>query len=266
MVTDDLEGGGGGRVLRVLTSNEGKAREFAAALEGVPWRVERVAGAYEEVQADTLDEVAVASARAVLRDGLAMPVFVLEDAGLFVLVRTSNPGSARQGAAGSSATSMATLPISAAACASCAAAQSSRCATTAGRRRLRRSSASFAGPCMGFTLTTQRRVASTASSAPTMAGRFRSRIPTASPCPKPAAARARSKPSSHAPSSLQRCQLPSNSTAWAAGSMASTSRMRSERLMPPSWLPTRPARPVRQQGWAGPAPVAQGAFITHEPA
>jgi XTP/dITP diphosphohydrolase len=92
MVTDGAEGGEGGRALWVLTSNEGKAREFAAALEGVPWRVERVAVSYEEVQADTLDEVAVASAHAVLRDGLAGPVFVLEDAGLFVDALSGFPG------------------------------------------------------------------------------------------------------------------------------------------------------------------------------
>jgi XTP/dITP diphosphohydrolase len=92
MVTEGPEDVVGGRVLRVLTSNEGKAREFAAALEGVPWRVERVAGAYEEVQADTLDEVAMASALAVLRDRLAEPVFVLEDAGLFVEALSGFPG------------------------------------------------------------------------------------------------------------------------------------------------------------------------------
>ena len=95
MVTDDAGGGprrGGPRVLRVLTSNEGKAREFAAAMEGVPWEVVRLPGEYEEVQADTLDEVAVASARAVLRNGLAAPVFVLEDAGLFVEALSGFPG------------------------------------------------------------------------------------------------------------------------------------------------------------------------------
>ena len=32
------ESGLEGPVLRVVTSNEGKAREFARALEGLPWR------------------------------------------------------------------------------------------------------------------------------------------------------------------------------------------------------------------------------------
>jgi len=80
------------RVLRVVTSNEGKAREFAAALQGVPWRVERVAMEYEEVQADTLDEVAMASARWLMGRRAVQPPFVLEDAGLFVDALGGYPG------------------------------------------------------------------------------------------------------------------------------------------------------------------------------
>lgn len=79
-------------MLRVVTSNEGKAREFFAALEGMPWRVERVATAYEEIQADTLDEVAMASARSLLSSCEVPPPFVLEDAGLFVEVLDGFPG------------------------------------------------------------------------------------------------------------------------------------------------------------------------------
>lgn len=83
---------GSDRVLRVVTSNEGKAREFAAALGGVPWRVERVAMEYQEVQADTLDEVAMASARWLLGRREVEPPFVLEDAGLFVDALGGYPG------------------------------------------------------------------------------------------------------------------------------------------------------------------------------
>ncbi len=81
-----------GRVLRVVTSNEGKAREFARALEGLPWRIERVDQEYEEVQADTLEEVAERSARSILASGSVEPPFVLEDAGLFVECLGGFPG------------------------------------------------------------------------------------------------------------------------------------------------------------------------------
>lgn len=80
------------KVLRVVTSNEGKAREFAAALEGIPWRVERVAMEYEEVQADTLGQVARASAGWLIGQGAVEPPFVLEDAGLFVDALGGFPG------------------------------------------------------------------------------------------------------------------------------------------------------------------------------
>ncbi len=80
------------RVLRVVTSNEGKAREFRAALDRLPWRVERVAMEYQEVQADTLDEVAVASAIWLRELGTVEPPFVLEDAGLFVDALAGFPG------------------------------------------------------------------------------------------------------------------------------------------------------------------------------
>jgi XTP/dITP diphosphohydrolase len=82
----------GERVLRVVTSNEGKAREFAAALAGVPWRVERVSMEYQEVQADTLDEVAMESACWLVEGGEVEPPFVLEDAGLFVEALEGFPG------------------------------------------------------------------------------------------------------------------------------------------------------------------------------
>ena len=65
------------RVLRVVTSNEGKASEFHAALDRLPWRVERVAMEYQEVQAE---------------QGTVKPPFVLEDAGLFVDVLDGFPG------------------------------------------------------------------------------------------------------------------------------------------------------------------------------
>ena len=80
------------RVLRVVTSNEGKASEFHAALDRLPWRVERVAMEYQEVQADTLDEVALASALWLRERGTVKPPFVLEDAGLFVDVLDGFPG------------------------------------------------------------------------------------------------------------------------------------------------------------------------------
>ena len=82
----------GERVLRMVTSNEGKAREFVAALAGIPWRVERVASPYEEVQADTLDEVADASARHLFGEGAVPPPFVLEDSGLFIDALKGFPG------------------------------------------------------------------------------------------------------------------------------------------------------------------------------
>lgn len=81
-----------GAVLRVVTSNDGKAREFANALEGLPWEVERVPSSYEEIQADTLDEVAMASARHLLGTGAVEPPFALEDAGLFVDALAGFPG------------------------------------------------------------------------------------------------------------------------------------------------------------------------------
>lgn len=80
------------RVLRVVTSNEGKAREFAAALAGLPWRVERVAMEYQEVQADTLEDVAVDSAISLIALGSVAPPFVLEDAGLFIDALDGFPG------------------------------------------------------------------------------------------------------------------------------------------------------------------------------
>ncbi len=80
------------RVLRVVTSNEGKAREFAAALEGVPWRVERVAMEYREIQADTLDHVVVDSARWLRDQSVVEPPLVLEDAGLFIDALSGFPG------------------------------------------------------------------------------------------------------------------------------------------------------------------------------
>lgn len=80
------------RVLRIVTSNEGKAKELSAALARLPWRVERVAMEYQEVQADTLDEVAVASALWLRERGTVAPPFVLEDAGLFVDALDGFPG------------------------------------------------------------------------------------------------------------------------------------------------------------------------------
>lgn len=84
--------GNGARVLRLVTSNEGKAREFAAALAGISWKVERVASPYEEIQADTLEEVAGASARQLFAEGAVPPPFVLEDAGLFIDALEGFPG------------------------------------------------------------------------------------------------------------------------------------------------------------------------------
>jgi len=89
---DATEWPGHMRVLRVVTSNDGKAREFARALAGLPWRVERVMMRYEEVQADTLDEVAVESARALMASGEVPRPFILEDAGLFVEALKGFPG------------------------------------------------------------------------------------------------------------------------------------------------------------------------------
>jgi XTP/dITP diphosphohydrolase len=80
------------RVLRIVTSNEGKAREFSAALAGISWKVKRVASPYEEIQADTLDEVAEASARQLLAEGTVPPPFMLEDAGLFIEALDGFPG------------------------------------------------------------------------------------------------------------------------------------------------------------------------------
>jgi len=80
------------RVLRMVTSNDGKAREFAEALRGMPFRVERVHGSYEEVQADTLDEVALKSAQDLLAAGDVPRPFFLEDAGLFVDALRGFPG------------------------------------------------------------------------------------------------------------------------------------------------------------------------------
>ena len=76
----------------MVTSNEGKAREFAAALEGVPWRVERVDMEVQEVQADTLEQVAEDSALWLVARGAVEPPFVLEDAGLFVDALGGFPG------------------------------------------------------------------------------------------------------------------------------------------------------------------------------
>jgi len=84
--------GADGTVLRVVTHNEGKAREFAHALRDLPWSVVMEALEYQEVQADTLDEVAVASARWLLAEGKVTPPFVLEDAGLFVDGLSGFPG------------------------------------------------------------------------------------------------------------------------------------------------------------------------------
>lgn len=87
-----MSGQGEERVLRVVTSNEGKAREFAAALEGVPWRVERVAMECREIQADTLDAVVADSARWLIDQDVVGPPFVLEDSGLFIDALSGFPG------------------------------------------------------------------------------------------------------------------------------------------------------------------------------
>jgi XTP/dITP diphosphohydrolase len=80
------------RTMRMVTSNDGKAREFARALEGLDWELERVFSPYLEVQAETLDEVAWASARYLLEAGSVEPPFFLEDAGLFVDALGGFPG------------------------------------------------------------------------------------------------------------------------------------------------------------------------------
>lgn len=77
--------------LRFITGNAGKAKELALALEPHGWNVVQTNADCPEIQADSLEEVAEASARHLLDAGVEPP-FVLEDAGLFVGALNGFPG------------------------------------------------------------------------------------------------------------------------------------------------------------------------------
>jgi len=73
-----------------VTHNQGKVREVRAALETIGWELEHVDLEYEEIQADTLEEVARKSI-SVVAGQLKRPC-LLEDAGLFVDALHGFPG------------------------------------------------------------------------------------------------------------------------------------------------------------------------------
>jgi len=76
--------------VRFVTGNVGKAAEAAATLAPLGVHVEPVDAHVPEIQADTLEEVALAKAES-LRRQVAPPYFV-EDAGLFVEALHGFPG------------------------------------------------------------------------------------------------------------------------------------------------------------------------------
>jgi len=76
--------------LAFVTHNEAKVREVRTELAQIGWELEHIPMEYEELQADTLEEVALASIRRVVVE-LDRAV-MLEDAGLFVDVLGGFPG------------------------------------------------------------------------------------------------------------------------------------------------------------------------------
>lgn len=69
-------------IVRFVTGNRGKAKEAAEVLAAQGVQVEAVSAHVPEIQADSLEEVALAKAEA-LRGRIRAPYFV-EDAGLFI--------------------------------------------------------------------------------------------------------------------------------------------------------------------------------------
>ncbi len=76
--------------LRLVTSNQGKLREFRHALEPLDFRIEHLPEDVDEIQADTLEEVVGACVRDLRARGITD--FVLDDSGLFVNALNGFPG------------------------------------------------------------------------------------------------------------------------------------------------------------------------------
>lgn len=67
--------------IKVITSNAGKMREYAQALEGLGLEVFQGSVPYDEVQADTLEEVVSHGMRDLMREEDS---FIIDDSGLFI--------------------------------------------------------------------------------------------------------------------------------------------------------------------------------------
>ncbi|NLL94803.1 MAG: RdgB/HAM1 family non-canonical purine NTP pyrophosphatase [Thermoplasmatales archaeon] len=68
--------------LNVITSNQGKAVEFKAAFKDLGISVSHISIPYDEIQADTLEEVVRAGVAALRAEGQSN--FLIDDSGLFI--------------------------------------------------------------------------------------------------------------------------------------------------------------------------------------
>ncbi len=78
------------KALTVITTNDGKFREFTDALSVSDIRIQRLNARYPEIQADSLEEVVVFGMQWL--NGKADPPFVIDDSGLFIEGLKGFPG------------------------------------------------------------------------------------------------------------------------------------------------------------------------------
>lgn len=79
----------------IVTGNKGKFREFeelAAELSGGLLRLKWADVPKEEIQAESLEEIALHAANSVLKSGRLDPPFFVEDSGLFIEALSGFPG------------------------------------------------------------------------------------------------------------------------------------------------------------------------------
>lgn len=75
--------------IKVITSNPGKMREYAQALEGLGLDVFQGSVPYDEIQADTLEEVVSHGMRGLM---MSEDSFIIDDSGLFIDHLNGFPG------------------------------------------------------------------------------------------------------------------------------------------------------------------------------
>ena len=76
-------------IIKVITSNEGKMREYAQALSDLGMEVVRGTVPYDEIQADTLEEVVSYGVEQLSRTEES---FIIDDSGLFIDALSGFPG------------------------------------------------------------------------------------------------------------------------------------------------------------------------------